>query len=270
MANKFPPIVNIRANGLPDAWHKAIKECLTIGAIENRDSIKTKDIVSLIEVGNPLQEPVLHPESPAGELHLKEFLKQWERGYKWKDLGFPYNYIDRLINYPTTDISSRNDGYFKVSRPFTQSIDQLKVISERITERIKNVTKTGECIVNILENMHTWVPERDLFVKEEQPSLQNIRIFIHSYPKIIKAEEREIIAPGKGEFMCTWLSRDLYSSWNLNMIGLTLMLNREIFEPNNIKIARCIDFSSLYICESDWDTANKVKSVNTTAGTYEE
>lgn len=267
MVNHFPPIVLIQANGLPDAWYKAVKECMTRGAINNREygkPVRTRSIISVIEIGNPLQEPTLHSDFPTGELHLKEYLKQWERGYKWKEQGFAYNYLDRLINYPITEISSRSDGYFKVPRkPFTESIDQLKTISCKITDRIKKAGETGEeCLVSNRDRMVTWVPERDLFVSEDQPCMQSIQIFIYSYPKIIDGEKK-IIAQGKGEFHVIWRSRDLYSAWNSNMVGLTLMLHREIFEPNNIKIARSVDFcNNMHIYESDWESAAKVKPAN--------
>ena len=44
------------------------------------------------------------------------------------------------------------------------------------------------------------------------------------------------------------------------MVGLTLMLKREIFEPNNIRIIRCVDHcSNLHIYQGDWESAEKVK-----------
>jgi thymidylate synthase len=72
-----------------------------------------------------------------------------------------------------------------------------------------------------------------------------------------------IIIPGKGEFHVSWRSRDLYAAWNSNMIALALFFKKEVFEPNNIKIIRCVDFSnSLHIYEGDWEVANKVKPPN--------
>ncbi len=256
MSNRSPPTILIRANGLPDAWYKAIKECLRCGAINERfygKPIKTKNIVSMIEVGNPLQEPMLHGDFPTKELHLREYIKQWERGYDWKKQGFEYNYMARIVGYPRTDISSDSSGYYKVKQLNEDTIDQIKMIRKKISSRI---AKGGECLVSNRDQIITWVPERDLFIDEDQPCMQRIQIFVYSYPRM----DGDILIQGKGEFHVDWRSRDLYAAWNSNMIGLTLMLKKEIFDPNNIKIVRCVDrCSSLHIYEGDWDAAEKVK-----------
>ena len=47
------------------------------------------------------------------------------------------------------------------------------------------------------------------------------------------------------------------------MVALTLFFRKEIFDPNNIKIIRCVDFcNSMHIYEGDWQAAEKVKSPN--------
>jgi thymidylate synthase len=260
MQNQIPPTVHIVANSFPDAWYKAVKECMNNGALIKREygkPVNTKSIISLIEINEPLQEPMLHSSFPTKELHLNEYIKQFERGYDWKAQGFEYSYIDRLVNYPTTDIYSRDDGYFKVERkPYTKAIDQIKVIRDKIAERIK---KGGECLVSNREQAITWVPERDLFIKEDQPCLQRAQFFIYSFPVI----EGDKIIPGKGEFHVSWRSRDLYAAWNSNMIALTKFLDKEIFSINNLKIIRVVDFcSSLHIYQSDWESAEKVKPPN--------
>ena len=258
MSNKVPPTILIQANGLPDAWHKAIKECLKHGALNERfygKPVRTKNIVSMIEIGNPLHEPMLHEDFPTGELHLHEYIKQWERGYDWKKQGFEYNYMARLVCYPRTDINSDSSGYYKVKQLCENTIDQIKIVREKIANRI---AKGGECLVSNRDQIITWVPERDLFIDEDQPCMQRIQIFVYSYPKM----DGGILIPGKGEFHVDWRSRDLFSAWNSNMVGLTLMLKREIFDPNNIKIVRCVDrCSSLHIYEGDWESAEKVKPV---------
>lgn len=260
MSNQIPPTVHIVANGFSDAYYKAVKECMENGALIRREygkPVNTKDMISLIEINNPLQEPMLHPSFPTKELHLNEYIKQFERGYDWKKQGFEYSYIDRLVNYPTTEVSSRDDGYFKIDRkPFTKAIDQIKVVRNNICERIK---KGGECLVSNRDQAITWVPERDSFVKEDQPCLQRVQFFLYSFPIV----DEDKIIPGKGEICLSWRSRDLYAAWNSNLIALTLFFKKEIFDPNNINIIRCIDFcSSLHIYEGDWQAASKIKPPN--------
>ncbi len=260
MLNKAPPVVAIQAHGLPDAWYKAIKECMKHGAINTRfygKPVRTKVITSTIEIGNPLCVPMLHPDFPTKELHLQEYLKQWERGYDWKKQGFEYNYMARLIGYPVTDLNSDRSGYYKyrqIHDSYDNVIDQIKIVREKIAMRIAN-SKDGECYVSNRDQIVTWVAERDLLVDEDQPCMQRIQIFIYSYPKM----DGDILIQGKGEFHVDWRSRDLFGAWNSNMIGLVLMLKREIFDHNNIKMIRCVDHcSSGHIYESDWDAADKI------------
>lgn len=256
MLNKVPPVISIQAHGLPDAWYKAVKECIKHGAINNRlygKPVRTKVIVSTIEIGNPLCEPMLHEDFPTRELHLKEYLKQWERGYNWKKQGFEYNYMARLIGYPKTDIASDSSGYYKVKKIFENVIDQIKIVREKIANRI---VEGDDCFVSNRDQIVTWVVERDLLVDEDQPCMQRIQIFIYSHPKM----DGGILIPGKGEFHVDWRSRDLFAAWNSNMVGLTLMLKREIFDPNNIKMIRCVDHcSSGHLYEGDWESADKIK-----------
>lgn len=262
MSNQVPPTAHIIANGLPDAYYKAVKECLKYGAIKKREYGNTKDIIILIEVNNPLQEPMLHQDFPTKGLHLQEYIKQVEREYNWKVQGHEYNYIDRLVNYPRTDINSDQTGYYKVKQSSTKTIDQIKTIKEKIAERIKKAGEGGECIVSNRDQAITWVVERDLFVEEDQPCLQRIQILIYSFPTIDR-NNGDIIIPGKGEIHFNWRSRDLYAAWNSNMVALILFLKKEIFDPNNIKIIRIVDFlSSLHIYETDWEDAKKVRPVS--------
>lgn len=262
MSNHIPPIVSVQAHGLPDAWYKAIKECNKYGAIDTRSYgklVRTKVIISTIEIGNPLCQPMLHEDFPTKELHLKEYIRQWERGYDWKKQGFAYNYMARLIGYPRTDINSDSSGYYKVKQLCDNTIDQIKVIRERIADRI---AKGEECVVSNRDQIVTWVTERDLLVDEDQPCMQIIQFFIYSYPKM----DGGILIPGKGEFHVYWRSRDLYAAWNSNMVGLTLMLKKEIFDPNNIRIIRCVDHcTSLHMYEGDWEAAEKVRPAVTLA-----
>lgn len=252
MINQLPPTTHIIANGFPEAYYKAIKKCLECGALKWRDyngPVLTKDIISLIEINDPLQKPMLHPNFPTKELHLQEYIKQFERGYDWRQQGFAYSYIDRLINYPRTDLYSNHTGYYRVKQSDSNVIDQIKTIKEKFADIIN---KGGDCLVSNRYQAITWVPERDLFVDEDQPCFQRAQFFIYSFPKGD--------TPGKGEVHIMWRSRDLYAAWNSNMVALNLFFKKEIFGPNNIKIVRCIDFdNSLHIYQNDWEDAEKVK-----------
>ncbi len=267
---KYPPTKHITATGFADAYYKLLSTCLKEGAIKKRfygKPVNTYDIVSLTEINKPLLEPMLHPNFPTKELHLKEYEKQWNRDYDWIKQGFEYNYMNRLIKYP---ISHENaaytnnsylDDYYRHS-PEVPTIDQLKVIRENIAKRIE---KGGECLVSNRDQVITWVPDRDMFVSEDQPCMQRIQFFIYEYPILGKENSQskiKLYKKGKAEFHVSWRSRDGYAAWNSNMIGLTKMLNKEIFEPNNLELIRVIDFcNSFHIYEGDWESASKVKPV---------
>lgn len=266
---KYPPIINTSAIGLPDAYYKLIKDCLKHGALKRRfygKPVNTLDIISLTEINHPLLEPMLHKQFPTREFHLKEYEKQWERDYNWIKQGFEYNYMDRLTKYPVSPEFGNlldNEHYHKSGISDSYFIDQLKVIKEKISARIE---KGGECLISNRDQVITWIPDRDMFVNEDQPCLQRLQFFVYEYPKdnILYEcyDEPHYGEPfkGKAEFHVSWRSRDLYSAWNSNMIALINMLKKEIFDPNNLELVRVVDFcNSLHIYEGDWESAKLVK-----------
>jgi len=270
---KYPTIKNVNAIGFADAWSKLVKTCMDEGALKKRfygKPVNTYDIISLTEIKHPLHpfaQPMLHPQFPTKELHCAEYEKQWERTYDWKKQGFEYNYMDRLINYPPVDSQDDNVliNYYNKRclieyerwASKNEFIDQLKVIRENIAKRIE---KGGDCLVSNRDQAITWIPDRDLFVPEDQPCLQRLQFFVYEYPYgILRLHESELVK-GKAEFHAMWRSRDGFTAWNSNMIGLTKMLNKEIFEPNNLELIKVVDFcNSFHIYESDWEEAYKVK-----------
>jgi len=217
---RYPPTNLIQAVGLADAWAQAVNFVMKNGMeIRTEYGPMSKDICSVIEIREPHTEPMLHPQFPTKDLHVKEYLKQWERSYDWKKQGFEYNYMDRLINYPSRG----------------KDVDQLKAIRELLPQ---GVSRRRQAI--------TWIPERDLFVKEDQPCLQ--RLWVRD------------MGEGNAEMHCMWRSRDLFAAWNSNMIGLLTMIKREVLDTNNLKLVKVVDFcNSLHIYEADWEAASKVK-----------
>jgi len=268
--NQIPPTIHIQSIGLADAYYKLIHTCLKEGTLKWRfygKPVQTLDIISLTEINKPLLEPMLHPNFPTKQNHLREYEKEWERGYSWKKQGFEYNYTDRLIKYPISPdfgnlIDIDNEYYHKSPETDSYFIDQLSVIRDKISKRI---AKGGDCLVSNRDQIITWIPDRDMFVDEDQPCMQRLQVFVYKYPnnsygRYINETTSE--TKGKAEFHVTWRSRDLYSAWNSNMIALIKTMNREIFEPNNLEIIRVIDFcNSLHIYEGDWEAASGVKPV---------
>ncbi|GFO95919.1 putative thymidylate synthase [groundwater metagenome] len=215
---KYPPTNLIQAVGLADAWAQAVNFVMKNGMqIKTEYGPMSRDICSVIEVREPFAEPMLHPQFPTKELHVKEYLKQWERDYDWKKQGFEYNYMDRLINYPSRG----------------KDVDQLKAIRDLLPQ---GVSRRRQAI--------TWIPERDLFVKEDQPCLQ--RLWVRD------------LGNGNAEMHCMWRSRDLFAAWNSNMVGLLTMIKQEVLAPNKLTLVKVVDFcNSLHIYEADWDCGDR-------------
>ena len=264
---KYPPTKLIKAIGLADAYYQLVSTCSKEGALKKRfygKPVNTYDIISLTEINHPMLEPMLHSQFPTKLLHLAEYEKQWERNYDWKKQGFEYNYMDRLVNYPNyfdvPEPDSFKEYYNHSMPPYCDErfIDQLMVIRDNIKRRIE---KGGECLVSNRDQVITWIPDRDMFVPEDQPCLQRIQFFVYEYP--LYEKDNTLYKKGKAEFHCEWRSRDGFAAWNSNMIGLIKMLMKEIFEPNDLELIRVVDFcNSFHLYESDWESAALVKPAN--------
>ena len=246
----------IEAQSLPDAYYKLVKACMTSGTIRTRlygQPVKTLDITSFTTIKFPFEEPVLHPDFPTKELHLKEYTKQWDPNYDWQKQGFDYNYMDRLIAYPQANPScnkSFNDEmYYHPNGNSLYFINQIANIKKMIYDQIES---GGPCYTSNRLKAETWVPSRDLFVEENQPCLQSLQFFLHSFPTET--------TKGKLSVQSVWRSRDIYSAWNSNNVGLTQMLKKEFLDPLNLTLDRLDEFcASAHIYEGDWESAKQVK-----------
>jgi len=201
---------------LSDVWAKLVKATMQYGIdIKTEYGPMSKDICSVAVIKYPFEEPMLHPQFPTKEQHLREYEKQFTREYDWKGQGFEYTYIGRLI----------------------EPLDQLKYIREELQN--KEITRRAQAI--------TWIPEIDMG-NEEPCCLQ--RIWMRK------------LTDTTCEMHCDWRSRDLFSAWNSNYIGILSMIDREILKPLDLKLVKLVDFvDALHIYESDFDDASKVHLV---------
>ncbi len=246
---KHPPTIFIKAATLPDAWRQAVNEIMKNGMIiQTEYGPASKDVCSVIEISHPYESPMLHPDFPTKTQHTEEYLKQWYREYDWIGQGFDYNYMNRLTHYPAarkqcdeeyiklrTIAGKEPETYYEKNPEKKDFIDQISEISVKINH---GISRRLQAI--------TWIPSRDLFVKEDQPCLQ--RLWVRN------------LLNGTCELHVMLRSRDAYAAWNSNMIGLLTMVNREILEPNKMKLVKLVDFcNSLHIYEADWEAALKVR-----------
>lgn len=237
----IPPTELIQAKTIPEAYGKIINFVMKKGmVIGTQYQNRSKDACIVIEITHPFINPMLHPDFPTKELHLAEYIKQWERIYDWKKQGFAYTYIDRLSHYPSTP------NYANEEKARYYSHSQIEFINCGFIDQLAKLRyelSTG--VTSRRMQAITWVPDRDLFIKEDQPCLQ--RIFVR------------ILNPGEVEVHSEWRSRDLFAAWNSNVIGLLTMIKKELLEPNNLKLVKYVEFiNAAHIYEADWEAANKV------------
>jgi len=220
----IPPNIYIEGYTLPDVWAKAVKEVMKNGIILSTEyGPKSKDVCSTMVIKYPFEQPMLHPQFPTKEQHLREYVKQFEREYDWEKQGFTYTYVDRFIHYPVSD---PYEGYTYMDQ-FVQM--RLDLIQKPVSRRTQIVT---------------WVPAIDQ-TNDEPPCLQ--RIWMRK------------LTDTTCEMHCDWRSRDLFSAWNSNYIAILDMIKREILIPANLKLVKLVDFvDSLHIYEADFEEAAKV------------
>lgn len=228
----IPKNIFIEEYTLASAWAKAVKTVMKEGVIlPSEYGVKTRDVCGTIVVKYPFEEPMLHPQFPTKELHLKEYVKQFDRDYDWATQGFTYTYMDRFIHYPYAyEDRSWEEGHGLL---YDCELDQLASLRLQLS---KSITRRAQII--------TWVPEID-DDDDEPPCLQ--RLWMRK------------LSSTTCELHCDWRSRDLFSAWNSNYIAILTMIDREILKPLNLKLVKLVDFvDALHIYEGNWEEATKV------------
>ena len=213
---------------LSDTWAKLVKATMKYGIdMPSEYGPMTKDICSVATIKYPFEEPMLNPQFPTKELHLREYVKQFTRDYDWGKQGFKYTYVNRLTKYPVYIPREIFEDYDLIT------MDQLFYIRSELE---KPITRRAQAII--------WVPELDMG-NREPPCLQ--RIWMRK------------LTDTTCEMHCDWRSRDLFNAWNSNYIAILDMIKKEILIPLNLKLVKFVDFvDALHIYEADWEEAEKV------------
>jgi thymidylate synthase len=236
----YAPLNVIQSNNFHKAWYLALREVLrngidiTFGSAEEpkqaRDSCQIIELTrdAIVQVENK----EIHPQYPfkAVEYYCEQFTYEYFDKYvnKSEEEKFAYLYFQRLTYY---------------DREFGSN--QLECMQMGLKEQIKSGIKSNR------EQAITWIPFNHEFAdtySKTPPCLQRVWL---SY-----------CGNGLVDVHMDWRSRDLYNSFQANIIALVYMLNREVVKPNNCKIARIIDYSdSLHIYKADLEQAKKVEPV---------
>lgn len=131
----------IKAKTIPEAWHRLLSLIWTKGELRPKDEwgSDTKEIMNLVvNVTNPLQEPMIPEGYPWDKAKLEEYSKSEFLSADKKD--FTYTYGERLHNY--------------------EGVDQISQVIARLRE--SKVTRRAVAV--------TWNPVLDL-KSEEVPCL---------------------------------------------------------------------------------------------------
>ena len=233
---KLPPTILIQEGDFHNAWARAVRYVLRDGRkITIGDASEPKPITDacvLFELtGDAIRQieaRELHPQFPFQHIdpYCEEFTREYLSQYieKPDQERFSYLYFERLAMYGGRDL------------------DQIAALRECLA------TQIGTGIGSNRDQVITWQPKNDLG-SASPPCLQ--RIFIR------------YLGDHGVEVHLTWRSRDLYTAWQVNIVAIIDMLNREVIRPNNCRIVKLVDYvDSLHIYESDKD-AERVKLLPT-------
>ena len=198
------------------------------------------DSCQLIELtGNAIRQVLnkeVHPLSTFKSMdsYVNELTPEWLENYqneKDPNKKFDYTYVERLMEYANLPDVEEWGTY-----------DQISNMFEQIDEQIKTEIASNFC------QAITWYVERDGTINRSSPCLQ--RIWSRWYPGNLIDLHFE------------WRSRDLIHAWQPNIVALTQMMQNMVFEPNDCKLTRIVDFSdSLHIYKGDIEEAKRIYEI---------
>jgi len=263
-SKEISPINTIETTSFINGWALLISFIrlrgtnVVIGS--KKEPKKIKDSVqTIVFSGRAIREMidgVIHPQFPFK--NVSEYSEEFTRDYlfdylkKPERMKFVYLYFERFVRYAVPE--PKRKGFlekiiyslkrFKKNSSEDNDVlmDQFVVLRRKLSESLKDA---------IASNRHqiiTWQPHIDMN-NDSPPCLQ--RIWIRVYPN------------GDVDIHFHWRSRDAFSAYMVNLIGLIRMLDREVIAPNGCSILRVVDFcDSLHINSGDLDAASKVKEVD--------
>jgi thymidylate synthase len=227
---KLPPTILIQEDNFHNAWARAVRYVLrdglrmTIG--DSAEPKPIKDACALFELTGDairqIENRELHPQFPFR--HIDQYCEEFTRAY-----------LSQYIKKPDQERFSYL--YFERLAMYGD-LDQIEHLRKCLALQKENGIASNR------DQVITWQPKNDLG-SASPPCLQRVWI--------------EHLGDDSVEVHLTWRSRDLYTAWQVNIIALIDMLNREVIRPNNCRIVKLVDYvDSLHIYESDKD-AERVK-----------
>ena len=226
----FPPNYESEETDFIDAWQNAVRFCIEHGyKIDTEYDQESLDMCSRITLSgraiHQIKSRQLHKKFPTRGKHLQEYIKQFTPEFN-ADI-FEYTYYKRLSKYPELSAQSKERN-------------QLK--------EIKNNLRNSRRLFAI-----TWIPDWDI-ESSEPPCFQSIQLRVLQEPDT----DNHMLSRGRVEVFLNWRSRDLYSAWMSNLIGIVFMIYNEILD-NKYEIVKITDYTTMmHIYTNDWDVARLV------------
>ena len=225
----YPSNYDAEETDFPTAYENAVRFCLQNGyKINTEYNQESLDMCSRITLSgraiNQIKNRQLHKKFPTKGKHLQEYIRQFTPDFDVSK--FEYTYYDRLTNY--------------LPNKFYGGLNQLKII--------KNNLRNSRRL-----QMITWIPDIDLS-SEHPPCLQSIQLRVLQDPDM----DNHVFSKGRVEVFLNWRSRDLYSAWMSNIIGIVFMTYNEILD-DKYEIVRLTDYTTMmHIYENDWGAARLI------------
>jgi len=223
----------IEGENFHNVWARAVQTVIRTGTdITIGDETEPKPIrdinAMIVLTGNAIRQILnreLHPQFTFR--FIDEYCREYTHEYQ--------------TEYLNTDKRSRFTYTYYDRLTYRHGIDQMVALSNGLRDQLR----TG--ISSNRNQAITWIPAMDAY-HNAAPCLQRIWIRHNGDRKV--------------DIHLDWRSRDLYSAWQVNVIAVIDMLNRDVVQPNNCTISKIVDYSdSLHIYDSDKTAAEKVKPI---------
>ncbi len=233
------PVLFVRARSLPEAWEKAIIALWDHGVDVRTEADRkardgsfvdppSRDATMIIEVDQPLAEPRIHKNIPAGPAELEVYRQEVVDGIHdhWIDPNDPqkwaYTYHQRLFNYSAATGFSETDTRLP-------PLDQVQLLLDKLTGVF--YTRRAQAI--------TWIPGPDNAC-EHPPCLQRV------WCRIVEGGGSLVL-----NMNTHWRSRDAFKAWFMNSYALTDLqakLAREISRKTSrqVEVGRYVDISDSF------------------------
>jgi len=163
------PKIAVYSDNLPGAWELSMISIWEYGARvgthydTSDDTPKSKEATVMMNVSNPLNEPVMHKNYPGGPVELESYIMEVVDGIHDNEIvpgtsKWTYTYHERLFNYnPSVDLNAPDRGLL-----LGEGINQMDLI---IQDLKRDVTSKGA-------QATTWMPSADPMLESNRPCLQ--------------------------------------------------------------------------------------------------